>query len=256
MRGALGRAAWRADQQRSRSARAAASVGEERRCGRDADGAERLLLRVCPRSRQSWAGGMSKKSTRPVSRAYSAPTTTRRPSAIRLARMALPRQKLVGRRADVGPCGRVDRVRVLTGAAYDVGDRWGDTIDDVMHVRGEIGRSSREHVDCRLHGPAERVPHHDDQLGPEGASGELDAAHDGRSHDVARHADDEQVTEAAVEDELGGTRESEHESTVANGACPATSESRRYWLASASMLRTFCTKRSLPARSFASASSC
>ncbi len=79
----------------------------------------------------------------------------------------------------------------------------GDAFDDVAHVPGgtdAVGQGGAGRGDRT----ARVVAQHDDERAVQHAHPVLDAAEDLRARDVARGADDEQVTDAAVEDDLGG----------------------------------------------------
>lgn len=70
----------------------------------------------------------------------------------------------------------------------------------------------------RRHRTTILVPEHHDEVRAEVADRIFDAAHPRRIDDIAGHADDEQVAEPLIEDDLRGSRESEQLSTMANGA--------------------------------------
>ena len=67
-----------------------------------------------------------------------------------------------------------------------------------------IGRAPQHLLDRGDDGAALRVTHHDHQSGTVALRRELNAADLGRSDDVAGNSNHEQVTEALVEDDLGG----------------------------------------------------
>ena len=65
-----------------------------------------------------------------------------------------------------------------------------------------VGRRTRQLLQRGLHRAASRVAEHHHESGAEPLGGELDAADLRRSSDVSRHADDEQIPQPLVEDDL------------------------------------------------------
>jgi hypothetical protein len=90
------------------------------------------------------------------------------------------------------------------------------------------------------------VAQHDDQARPEARGGELDAADARGRDDVACDADDEQVAQPLIEDDLGGhARESAPQDD--RERLPVVRRSwRRTWLVNASGPRTLSVNRMLP----------
>ena len=77
-----------------------------------------------------------------------------------------------------------------------------DPVDDRLNVLRLRHAAVLEGADRGTHRAALGVSHHDDQAGPELAGRELDGPDERRRDDVARDADDEEIAEALVEDEL------------------------------------------------------
>jgi GAF domain len=114
--------------------------------------------------------------------------------------------QLVGRSPHVG-ANRVAHQHVgvlVTPASQQPLQGRPDTVHDGAQVLRLGCRAAPQFVECRRHGAAPRVAHDDDEPGAERRRCELDAAYERRRHDVAGHADHEQVAEALVEHQLGG----------------------------------------------------
>ena len=80
---------------------------------------------------------------------------------------------------------------------------------------------------------------HHHQARAEALGGELDAAHLRRRDDVAGDADDEEIAEALIEDDLGGHARVRAAEDDGEGLLPAASSARRVWLVSEVRLTTF-----------------
>src|SRR6185437_1188651 len=85
---------------------------------------------------------------------------------------------------------------------HDALDRRTDAVDNVLKVRRDRTRLPLELFEGRLDGAALRMAHHHDQLRSEGFRGGLDRADERWRDDVARDADDEEVAQPLIEDEL------------------------------------------------------
>ena len=95
---------------------------------------------------------------------------------------------------------------------------------------------------------------HHDEPRAEALGGELDAADLRRRDDVPGHADDEQVAQALVEDDLRRHPRVGASEDDGDGSWPVASSLRRSALVSVSLARTPDTKRRLPSRRRSSAS--
>src|SRR6267142_695674 len=113
---------------------------------------------------------------------------------------------MIHRRTDVR-AGRLlnQRVRI---PGHRCPKQWLDRRPDAVDNGSEIGRFMAlrlaQLIQRGLDRPALRMPQDHREPGLEALGGELDAAHLGRRHDVARDANDEEVTEALPKDQLGG----------------------------------------------------
>ena len=87
---------------------------------------------------------------------------------------------------------------------HDALHRGPDAVDDVLQVGRDRSRLPLELLEGGLDRAALGVTHHDDQLRPERFRGELDRADERWRDDVAGDANDEEVAEALIEDELRG----------------------------------------------------
>ena len=112
--------------------------------------------------------------------------------------------QVVGRRADVGAHGRAhQRVAVVPRSVSSRLSTDGRTrFDDRAQVARLLLGGPRQLLERRLDGAALRVAEHHDETRPEPLGGELHAAHLRRRHDVAGDADDEEIAEALIEDDL------------------------------------------------------
>ncbi len=114
--------------------------------------------------------------------------------------------QLADRSGDVGPH-RLSHQRLPVVPQLGPQQRLGrgpDAIDDRPQVAGLIFQGPLQLFESRPHGAALRVPQHHHQPGAEAGGGELDAAHPGGRHDVAGDANDEQIAQPLIEDDLGG----------------------------------------------------
>ena len=101
-------------------------------------------------------------------------------------------------------------------------DRGPDAVDDGSQATRLLPRRLLQLVQGRGTAPHCVWPEHDDQRRAELGGGKLDAADLRRGDDVARNADDKQVAEALVEDDLGrhpgvGASEDDSERFLAGG---------------------------------------
>ena len=182
---------------------------------------------------QGAGGTPSKKSTTPVSSEYSAPTTSRPSFCDQLlehlgavAQMARPTRGRWRARPGRTSASRSSRSSVASSASTD--GRTRSTIE--RRLRDCSSRRPPQLLERGEDRAALRVAEHDDQPRAEALGGELDAADLRRRDDVAGDADDEQVAQALVEDDLGrharvGAAEDDRERLLPGG------EPRRAWLA-------------------------
>ena len=107
-------------------------------------------------------------------------------------------------------------------------DGWSNAVDDRTQIRRLFLFRSSELLESRQNGATARVAQYDDERCAEPLRGELDAADLGRRDDVAGDADDEQVAQPLVEDNL------RWDSRV------RTAEDNCEWLLTCSELTTSC----------------
>src|SRR5882762_8299494 len=83
-------------------------------------------------------------------------------------------------------------------------DRRPDAVDNGPEIRRLMALRLAQLIERGLDRPALRMPQNDREPGLEALGGELHAAHLGGGHDVARDANDEEITEALPKHQLGG----------------------------------------------------
>ena len=135
----------------------------------------------------------------------SEPTTSRSSLSARRSITSDPWRRWFTGGAHVGAHGLV---REALGIARQLGPRQAfdgrpDPVDDRLHVAVLGAGGGGDGLQGGGDRAAVGVSHHDDQSGAEALGGELDAADLGGGHDVAGYANDEQILEALVEDDLG-----------------------------------------------------
>ena len=161
--------------------------------------------KVVSERRRSWAYGTpSKKSTRPVSSEYSAPTTTRPSFWMSCSRISEPCRRCpaetrtfartASRTSASGSCRRLGAQQRL--------DRRTHAVDDRVQIPRLVDGRPLQLFDGGENRAALGVTEHHHEARAVAFRGELDAAHLRRRDDVACDADDEQIAEPLVEDDF------------------------------------------------------
>ena len=143
----------------------------------------------------------------PVSRSYSQPTTMRPLLEAQLLEQARAVAEVARRRGDVGARGGAQQGRAILGqlGVHQRRDDRRDAVGDREQIaRAAVRRMGSHALDGGRDGAAVRMAHHDHQLRAVALGRELDRADLRGRHDVAGHADHEQIAQALIEDGLGG----------------------------------------------------